>query len=99
MRLVPVLVILLALWATSYPRVVRALRVRLWKPLHGLAFVAALLALQHALLAPMGEKAWVLALLGVFGLGIVVRAALAWPRRRPPQRKATPPRSDSQALS
>ncbi|HJL15217.1 MAG TPA: ferric reductase-like transmembrane domain-containing protein, partial [Sandaracinaceae bacterium LLY-WYZ-13_1] len=72
------LAILWALWLTSYPRVVRALRVKLWKPLHRLAFVAALLALQHVLLAPMAPVGWVL---GVFGAAAAVGLLRLVPRR------------------
>lgn len=84
------LLLLLALWLTSYPRVVRALRVKLWKPLHRLVFVAALLALQHALLSPMADRAWVL---GVFGLG----GLLALLRLVPQARRSTPSQASSQS--
>ena len=50
------LAILLALWLTSYPRAVRALRLRLWKELHVLAYVAGALVLQHVLLAPYASR-------------------------------------------
>lgn len=63
--------ILLALWITSSPRIVARLRVRAWKPLHRLAYVAALFALQHTLLSPMAPRAWVL---GLFGAALVLGA-------------------------
>ncbi len=64
--------VLAALWITSYPAAVRALRVRLWKPLHRLAYVAALFALQHTLLAPLAPRTWVLAVFGaVLAIGLL----------------------------
>ena len=77
------LAILLPLWLTSYPRVVRALRVAHWKPLHRLAYAAGLLAFQHALLAPLAPRAWVL---GVFGVAL----ALSLARLLPAQRSSSP---------
>ncbi|MEC7523349.1 MAG: ferric reductase-like transmembrane domain-containing protein [Myxococcota bacterium] len=82
--------VLAALWLTSYPGAVRALRVKLWKPLHRLALVAALLAFQHALLSPLAARGWVL---GVFGV-----AAAAWLTRLIPQgRSSTPSQASSQS--
>lgn len=71
--------ILLPLWITSYPPLVEKLRVRAWKPLHRLAYVAAFFAFQHALLAPMAPRAWVL---GVFGAALAVSALRLLARRR-----------------
>jgi sulfoxide reductase heme-binding subunit YedZ len=85
------LAVLLALWLTSYPRVVRALRVKLWKPLHRLAFVAALLAFQHVMLSPMAPRGWAL---GVFGAALA--AGLL---RLLPQRSSTPAQARSQDSS
>ncbi len=54
--------ILLVLWATSYPRVVRWLRLRVWKSLHRMAYVAVGLILFHAISAPhafVGLLQWV----------------------------------------
>ena len=56
------LVVLTALLLTSFPRIVRALRIRLWKPLHRLAYVAALLAFQHLMLSPFAERRVVIGL-------------------------------------
>ncbi len=64
------------LWITSYPALVKRARVKLWKPLHRLAYVAFGLAIHHALLSPFAPKAWVL---GV-GAGVVAVAALRWLR-------------------
>ncbi|MFN8611275.1 MAG: ferric reductase-like transmembrane domain-containing protein [Vulcanimicrobiota bacterium] len=47
--------ILLLLWLTSYPPVVRFLRVGSWSGLHRLAYAATALALLHALLAPWSD--------------------------------------------
>lgn len=80
------LAILGALWLTSYPRAVRALRVKLWKPLHQLAYVAVGLAFQHVMLSPMAPRRWVLAALCV----TLALAALRWiPRRSAPKGDAT----------
>ena len=74
--------ILAALWLTSFPRVVAALRVKLWKPLHRLAYVALALAVHHALLSPLAPRAPVLALgATVVAVGLL---RLAVRRRRPP---------------
>ena len=65
--------ILLALWLTSYARVVRRLRVVAWRSLHRLAYAATLLAILHALLAPWSNP-WVhLAFLTYFCLIIILR--------------------------
>jgi sulfoxide reductase heme-binding subunit YedZ len=72
--------ILAALWLTSYPALVRALRVKLWKPLHRLAYAAALFAFQHAILSPLAPRTWVLIALA----GLV----LLWPLRLLPRPKA-----------
>jgi sulfoxide reductase heme-binding subunit YedZ len=69
--------VLVALLVTSSQRVVRALRLRLWKPLHRFAYVAAALVVHHLLLAPFAPKRAVLALAAVLGLGLLVRAAKA----------------------
>lgn len=85
--------VLAALWITSYPRLVRALRVRAWKPLHRLAYVAALLALQHALLAPLAPRGWVL---GVFGATLAIGLLRLVPER---QRSSTPSQARSHSQS
>jgi sulfoxide reductase heme-binding subunit YedZ len=71
------LAVLLALLLTSSKRVVRALRLRLWKPLHRFAYVAAALVVHHLLLAPFAPKGAVLMLAAVLGLGLLVRSAKA----------------------
>jgi sulfoxide reductase heme-binding subunit YedZ len=71
------LAILLLLLLTSYPRVVQALRLRAWKELHRLSFVAALLVVQHVALSAFAERRLVLALLGVVGVLFVARLARA----------------------
>ena len=81
--------ILLALWITSYPRLVERLRVRSWKPLHRLAYVAAIFALQHTLLAPLAPRGWVI---GVFGVALVIGLG-----RLLPQRRSSASQSSSQA--
>jgi DMSO/TMAO reductase YedYZ heme-binding membrane subunit len=80
--------VLAALWLTSYPRVVRALRVKLWKPLHRLAYVAALFALQHAILAPLAPRSWVL---GAFGIAAVVGLLRFVPARSSPRTERAAP--------
>ena len=71
--------ILAALWLTSYPALVRRARIRVWKPLHRLAYVAALFALQHTLLAPLAPREWVLA---TFGAAIAIGLLRLLPARR-----------------
>lgn len=75
---VAALAILLALLATSYPRIVRGLRIRLWKPLHRLAYVAAILVFQHLLLAPLAPKRLVF---GLFAALAAVQLMRFLPRR------------------
>ncbi len=70
--------ILLALWVTSYPRVVARVG-PLWKPLHRLAYVAFALGLHHAMLSPLAPRGWVLT------AGVVV-AAIALLRLVRPRR-------------
>lgn len=66
------LAILVPLLVTSFPRVTRGLRVRLWKPLHRLAYVAALFAFQHVFLAPFAPRRLTLFLFGLVAvLGFV----------------------------
>jgi DMSO/TMAO reductase YedYZ heme-binding membrane subunit len=52
--------------ATSFPPLVRRLRVRLWKPLHRLGYLVAILALDHVLLSPFAPRAITLALFALF---------------------------------
>lgn len=56
------LALLLPLLVTSFPPVVRRLGVRLWKPLHRLAYAAGALVVHHLLLAPFAPRAWAIAL-------------------------------------
>jgi sulfoxide reductase heme-binding subunit YedZ len=66
------LVILLALWLSSYPSMVRALRLRLWKELHVLAYLAGTLVLQHVLLAPHASRRLALGTAAVvLGVGLL----------------------------
>lgn len=76
------LAILVPLLVTSFPRLTRGLGVRLWKPLHRLAYVAALLVLQHLLLSPFAPRQVVL---GIFATA----AALGLLRLLPARRRAT----------
>lgn len=54
------LALLVPLLATSFPAFVRRAGVRLWKPLHRLAYVAAALVVHHLLLSPWAPRAWAL---------------------------------------
>jgi DMSO/TMAO reductase YedYZ heme-binding membrane subunit len=66
------LVLLLVLLATSFARVIALLRLRFFRELHRLAYVAPLLVLQHVLLAPFAPRSLALALVAatfVLGLG------------------------------
>lgn len=69
--------ILAALWITSFPFLVRVARVKLWKPLHRLAYVAAFFALQHAILSPFAPRAWVLL---AFGAALAIAPLRLIPR-------------------
>jgi sulfoxide reductase heme-binding subunit YedZ len=50
-------VVLAALLVTSFPRLTRALSVRLWKPLHRLVYVAAGLVVLHLFHGPFAPRA------------------------------------------
>lgn len=66
------LVILTVMLATSFPLLVRRLRVRLWKPLHRLGYLAALLVLDHLLLSPFAPRALTLELFAaLFAVGLL----------------------------
>lgn len=72
------LAVLCLLALTSFPRIVRGLRLRSWKELHRLAYFAWCCALLHALLSPY---VWLTCL---FALAVVVLAlgiGRLWPRR------------------
>lgn len=58
------LVILTTMLVTSFPSLVKRLRVRLWKPLHRLGYLAALLVLVHLLLSPYAPRPLTLELFG-----------------------------------
>jgi sulfoxide reductase heme-binding subunit YedZ len=72
------LAVLVAMLVTSFPVVVRALRIVLWKPLHRLAYVAAPLVVHHLLLAPFVPRAWAFAFAAVLALLFAARLV---PRR------------------
>jgi sulfoxide reductase heme-binding subunit YedZ len=63
------LVLLLVLLATSFGAVIRRLRLSLWRELHRLVYVAALLVLQHMLLSPFAPRALTL---GLFGAALLL---------------------------
>jgi sulfoxide reductase heme-binding subunit YedZ len=58
------LLVLGALAATSFSRVVQVLRLTVWKELHRLAYVAFALALLHLVLSPFAPRLWTLGVLG-----------------------------------
>lgn len=65
------LAILGALLLTSFPALVVRMRFRLWQELHRMVYAAALLTLQHLLLAPFAPRLFTLALFAatfLFGL-------------------------------
>lgn len=74
------LVVLVALLVTSFPGLTRALRVRAWKPLHRLAYVAALLVAHHLAVGPFAPRAWVVAWAGVVTFALALRVVLREPR-------------------
>jgi methionine sulfoxide reductase heme-binding subunit len=63
------LVLLLLLLATSFGAVIQRLRLSLWRELHRLVYVAALLVLQHVLLSPFAPRALTL---GLFGAALLL---------------------------
>lgn len=77
------LIILVCLWITSFPVVLRLLRLKVWTPLHRLVYAAVCLALIHAALAPFSSLR-VVALLA--GLAVV----MFWLRLMPIKSKNTP---------
>lgn len=74
--------LLVPLLVTSFPPLVQRLRVRLWKPLHRLAYVAVLLVFQHLVLSPFAPRALTLA---VFGAILVVATLRLLPPRSEPR--------------
>ena len=78
--------ILFLLLLTSFAGVVRRLRVRVWKPLHRLSYVAALLVVLHLVRLPFATVVGALFFSGATLLLLgwrPLRAALARARRRP----------------
>jgi len=75
------LLVLVALLVTSFPRAVRALRVRLWKPLHRLSYAAAALVVLHLVLSPFVERAAVVVVAGALVAGGLVRLLTLRPGR------------------
>jgi methionine sulfoxide reductase heme-binding subunit len=73
------LLVLAALLVTSFPSLVRKLRVRAWKPLHRLAYAAAALVFLHLVLSPFAPRATVLV---VFGALATVALGRFLPRRK-----------------
>ncbi len=82
------LFILLALLVTSFPRLTRALRVRVWKPLHRLSYAAAALVVLHLYSGPFAPRRAVLVYASVIGIALAVR--LVPRRRRAPEKRSTP---------
>jgi DMSO/TMAO reductase YedYZ heme-binding membrane subunit len=76
---VAALLILTLLLVTSFRSIVRVLRLRSWKELHRLAYVALPLALLHALHGPFVPVRSVLVLAGIT---LAVGLLRAWPSRR-----------------
>lgn len=73
-------IILMALWLTSYPSFTKKLRLRLWKPLHRLTYLALLLSLIHLFLSPWATHRWsAVVYFGVLALWTVRLACGIWP--------------------
>lgn len=70
------LVILCVLLLTSFSEVVATWRLKFWKELHRLTYVAALLVLHHLMLSPFAPRRVVLAIYGVVLVGFLIR--LVW---------------------
>jgi DMSO/TMAO reductase YedYZ heme-binding membrane subunit len=62
--------------------VIALLRLRGWKQLHRLAYVAALLVLQHMLLSPFASRTGTLLLLGAGLLLVALKLLIAVQTRR-----------------
>ncbi|MCB9597548.1 MAG: ferric reductase-like transmembrane domain-containing protein [Sandaracinaceae bacterium] len=75
--------VLALLWLTSYPTLVARLRVKLWKPLHRLAYVAFALVIHHAMLSPLAPRSWVLTTAVVVVMVGGLRLVRGRPRPRP----------------
>lgn len=71
------LCVLTLLLATSFAAVVRRARLRLWKELHRLSYVAALLVLQHVALSPGAGRTLVLGLCAALAVVLGARIAAA----------------------
>ena len=61
--------LLTLLFATSFPWILAKLRLKGWKELHRLAYLAAILVLHHTLLSPFASRSLVL---GVFGICLLL---------------------------
>jgi sulfoxide reductase heme-binding subunit YedZ len=70
------LAILLAMLATSFPRLTAALRVRAWSALHRLGYAAALLGSLHALAVPFGSVRVGVLALSIVAIALAVRICL-----------------------
>lgn len=81
------LVILAALATTSFSAPTRALRIRRWRDLHFLAYVAAVTATHHVALSSHASVGWLVAIAAYFGLALVARLIVRR-RTRPPPRSA-----------
>lgn len=71
------LLLLVAMFITSFDTVLRRLRLQHWKELHRLIYPAALCVVLHALLGPFGTPALELMLAAAVVLLIVLRMCLA----------------------
>jgi sulfoxide reductase heme-binding subunit YedZ len=71
------ILMLVALFITSFDEVVRRLRLQHWKELHRLSYPAALCVLLHALLGPFGTPAFELTLVICVALLLSLRICLA----------------------
>jgi DMSO/TMAO reductase YedYZ heme-binding membrane subunit len=74
-------VLLLLLWVTSYPRLVSGLRLRAWKSLHHLSYVALALTWVHLFDSPWAQR-WVVEILGLLILSLWLLRLVALPRRQ-----------------
>lgn len=74
--------LLLLLWVTSYPRLVIGLRLRIWKSLHHLAYVATALAWVHLFDSPWAQR-WVVEVLGLLILCLWLLRLVPLPKPLP----------------
>lgn len=70
------LLLLLLLWLTSYPRLLRVLGIRNWQALHRFAYVATFFALVHAAMSPWVVMSYAFGLWALWLVLLIARIKL-----------------------